>query len=110
MKSIPTSYKFCPGVDEMAYQQHKEVIRYDIKSLRKFNEPLFRVDSVNCRLWYKLSKSAPVQQRKANSVKCPPCVCLKCDLEHQSRRSAAESPHKKLKRTEASSNAKLMYM
>uniref|UniRef100_A0A1X7UE88 Uncharacterized protein n=1 Tax=Amphimedon queenslandica TaxID=400682 RepID=A0A1X7UE88_AMPQE len=29
------SYKFCPCIDEMEYQQHKEVIRFDIESLRK---------------------------------------------------------------------------
>ena len=88
-------YKFCPGLDASEYISYKEKIQFDVKSLRKTEEPFLRIDSVRCLLWFRLGKTASVQRREAESVVCPPCVKLRGDLDHQLRRTLAESPSKK---------------
>ena len=81
-----------------------------MKSVRKIQEPFDHVDSVNCLLWFKLGKRASKEHRDASEVECSKCVRLRCNLEHQKRRTENESPAKKLKRQEASSRAPLTYM
>ena len=103
-------YKFCPGLLPTVYDEYKKVIRYDLKSVRRIQEPFDRVASVNCLLWFKLGKRASKERRDASEVECSKCVCLRCDLEHQKRRTENENPAKKLKRQEASSRAPLTYM
>ena len=65
---------------------------------------------MNCRLWFQLSKSSSSKHKEAETVKCPSCVRLKCDLEHQARCTSGESPSKKIRHQEATSHAKLTYM
>lgn len=103
-------YKFCPGLDVSQYEQYKDIVRFDVKSLRKTEEPFLHIDSVRCLLWFLLGKTISVQRREAEAVICPPCVKLRGNLDHQARRTAAESPSKRVKRQDASSHARLSYM
>ena len=36
-------YKFCPGLDVSQYEQYKDIIRFDVKSLRKTDIPSYRL-------------------------------------------------------------------
>lgn len=102
-------FKFCPGLDPHEYEQDKQVFRFDPKSAHKSVEPFLRVESVKCPRWHEISKKSPAEKKKADAVVCPPCVRLKCDIEHQIRRTTAESPSKKSKRQGATSHARLSY-
>ena len=104
------AYKFCPGIDAIEYERQREIIRFDLKSVRKMSEPFLRVDSVNCLLWFELSKSSTMERRKASAVLCPPCTRLKCDIARQVSRTQEESPSAKKRRQHGSSHARLSYM
>ena len=103
-------YKFCPGLDISEYEGKREIIRFDVKAAHKTSEPFLRVDSVKCLLWHKLGMTASSVRKEASCVMCPPCVRLKCDIEHQARRTKEESPSKKKERQDTSSRARLSYM
>ena len=103
-------YKFCPGLEMSEYEHYKEIIRFDIKSVRLTTEPFARVDSVLCLLWFELGKRASAARREAESILCQHCVRLRCYLESQAKRTQAESPSKKVSRQLPSSNARLSYM
>ena len=103
-------YKFCPGLDPVDYEaNYHEVIRYHLKGVRKMEIPVLRIDSILCPMWFELGKSSS-QKREAEAVLCRHCVKLKCQLDHQVKRTQAESPSKKLKRLDASSHAPLSFM
>ena len=104
------AYKFCPGLNPTEYESQKEVIRFDIKSLRKSTEPFLRIDSVNCLLWFELGKTSSKQRRETSEVLCPSCTRLKSDISYQMKRTEEESPSKKLRRQQSSSHARLTYM
>ena len=58
--SMEGGYKFCPGLDETQYfERYYSVIRYHLKSVRLWDKPFKRIDSVNCLLWHKLNSQAP---------------------------------------------------
>ena len=88
----------------------REIIRFDIVSVRKTQEPVFRIDSVSCSLWFELGANCRLHRREAGAVMCPSCVRLKCDLQHQVNRTSIESPSKKIKRQASLSHARLSYM
>lgn len=104
------SYKFCPGLQPAEYERHKDIIRFDVKSVRRTTEPFDRVDSINCLMWFEIGKKARKERREANEVVCSRCVRLRCDLERQIKRTENESPSKKIKRQNPSSRARLSYM
>ena len=54
--------KFCPGIDPVEYEKQREIIRFDLKSVRKMSEPFLHIDSVNCLTWFELSKSSTAEQ------------------------------------------------
>ena len=67
-------YKFCPGIDPSTYEsRYLSVIRYDIKSVRKISDPIFRIDSKNCSLWHKLARNASIFEKDMPAVFCQPC-------------------------------------
>lgn len=43
-------FKFCPEIDQVEYEQMKQLIHFDIKSVQKTNELFLRVDTINCLL------------------------------------------------------------
>ena len=52
-------HKFCPGIDWTRYQEHYfDVIRFDLKSVRRKYAPFYRVDAVTCKLWFELPSNA----------------------------------------------------
>uniref|UniRef100_A0A1X7VGV7 Uncharacterized protein n=1 Tax=Amphimedon queenslandica TaxID=400682 RepID=A0A1X7VGV7_AMPQE len=71
-------YMFCPGLSPAIYDRYIEVIRYDIKSVRRIHEPFERVDSVNCLLWFQLGKRASKERQDASEVLC--CKCVRLDV------------------------------
>ena len=106
-KYSPSSreFKFCPGINVDEYDKQRSEIRFDVKSVRIMKEPFSRIDSVRCGMWFQLGKRAPKLRRDATEVLCPQCVRLRCDIQHQLKRTTSESPSKKLKRQQASSHA-----
>ena len=111
MFSDQSLYKFCPGIDFNQYKEHyHRVIRYHLKSVRQCTAPFKRVDSVNCKLCFTLPANAPLSEKFSKEVLCPACRKLKLNLDWQRKRTASESPSRKIKRQAASSKAKLTYM
>ena len=108
--SESSTFKFCPGIDPDEYEKMREVIRFDIVSVRKTQEPFLRIDSVSCSIWFELGANCRLNRREAGAVMCPSCVRLKCDLQHQVNRTSSESPSKKIKRQARLSHARLCYV
>ena len=111
MMSRKSPYKFCPGIDSQHYEEHyHNAIRFHVKSVRCSTAPFQRVDSLNCKLWYKLPVNAPLADRFKKEVLCSGCKRLKLDLDWQRKRTLMESPERKAKRQAPSSRAKLSTM
>ena len=107
----PSHYKFCPGISlEQYMKEYYDVIRFHIKSVRLTEFPFQRVDSVKCKLLFELARNASKEQKDSQEVRCGPCTRLVTDLEHQKRRTAAETPTRKVKRQHPSSQARLSFM
>ena len=96
--STSSLYKFCPGISFDIYQQYYEVIRYDLKSVRKAVTPVQQIDSVNCKVWFCLASNASMTEKGSDEVLCSACKCLRSDLEWQQKRTLSESPDRKIKR------------
>ena len=106
-----STYKFCPGIEPSEYEREfHDVIRFHIKSVRITDFPFHRVDSINCKLLFQLSQNATDSERTAKEVRCSSCKRLVSDLNHQKKRTAAETPTRRLKRQNPSSQARLSYM
>ena len=70
--SSKSSYKFCPGIDPDYYEQeYHKVLRFDVKSARIRRFPFTRVDSANCKLWFKPALNLSEAQKAASELKCP---------------------------------------
>ena len=109
--SANSTYKFCPGVEWSYYhERYFEAIRFDIKSVRHTEAPFNHIDSVNCKMWFELPLNASVAVKNSTEATCSACKRLLTDLEWQLKRSATESPSRKVKRQAASSRARLTYM
>ena len=67
------TFKFCPGIAEATYREYYDVVRFDPKSLRKTESPVFRIDSKLCPMWFELGKFVPVTSRESESVLCRQC-------------------------------------
>ena len=108
--SEQSNYKFCPGINQDVYKEYYEVIRFDLKSIRKSSTPFCHIDSVNCKLWFILAPNASARDKTASEVLCSTCKRLLSDLEWQKKRTLSESPSRKVKWQAASSRARLTYM
>ena len=98
MISSQSPYKFCPGIDGQHYEEHyHDVIRFHVKSVRCSTVPFVRVDSLNCKLWFKLPINAPLADRFKKEVLCSSCKRLKTNLDWQRKRTLMESPQRKVK-------------
>ena len=86
-------YKFCPGINlEQYMKEYYDVIRFHIKSVHLTEFTFQHVDSVRCKLLFELARNASKEQKDSEEVRCRPCARLVTDLEHQKRRTAAETP------------------
>ena len=103
-------YQFCSGIDPKEYEEMPKIICFGIKSVRRTLDPFLCVDSVKCLFWFELSSKCTKEQQIANSVMCPACVRLKCDLQRQLNRTLSESPSKRIARQQSSSHAPLCHM
>ena len=109
--SSASLYKFCPGIDWTHYQEHYlKVIRFHLKSARCTEAPFYRVDSVNCQLWFELPSNARLADKALAEVLCSACKRLVSNLNWQLHRTKKESPARKIKRQAVSSRARLTYM
>lgn len=99
--------KFCPGISQVDYDGYKDIIRFDMKSVRITLEPFHRVDSSNCLMWTELGRTASKEHKEANEVLCRNCSRLRCNLEHQVRRTMDQG---RMKQQDPSSHARLSYM
>jgi len=109
--SSSSTYKFCPGIDPDHYEEeYYSKLHFHVKSVRLCHFPFTRVDSVNCKLWFKPALNLSATEKEASEVKCPPCKRLVHDLNWRKQNKEAESPSKKIKRQDPSSRARLQYM
>ena len=103
-------YKYCPGIDVKHYYDHyHSIIRYHIKSVRSWDLPFKRIDSINCSIWHQLARNATAVVKSSDMVLCKPCKRLQSDLDHQRRRSQV-SPLRRASRQLPSSSFKLKYL
>jgi len=103
--SSVSPYKFCPELDWTYYLKHYfEVIRFDVKSARCTKTPFYRVDSVNCKLWFEVPANASRAEKAQSEVLCSACKRL---VNWQLKRTKND---RKIKRQSASSRARLKYM
>ena len=106
-----SSYKFCPGIDPVHYEdEYHRAIQFHIRSVRLSEFPFSRVDSVNCKLWFLPASNISLAEKAASEVKCPPCKRLVHDVNLQRKRTLEESPSKKIKRKQPSSRSRLQHM
>ena len=103
--------KFCPGIEPDEYEKEcHDVICFHIKSVQITDFPFHRVDSINCKLLFQLAHNATESERSAQEVRCSACKWLTSDLNRQKKRTAAETPTRRIKRQNPSSWARLSYM
>ena len=82
--SVKSNYKFCPGIDPHHYRSHySDAIRFNISTVRQTLEPFHQVDSINCRLWFKLASNATRAEKSAKEVQCSACKRSLTDLNCQ---------------------------
>lgn len=61
-------------------------------------------------MFIEVAHNATTVEKESSELKCYPCKRLVTDLEHQKRKTAAETPTRKIKHQRPSSRAKLSYM
>ena len=57
-------YKFCPGIAVAEYKIFKEIVSFDTKDVRITQDPIARIDSTSCEVWYSLSESRLVSREQ----------------------------------------------
>ena len=102
--------KFCPGITEEEYDQYRDVLRYDQKSVLISEEPFKRICSVQCKLWYPIARSCSKAQKRSSEVMCVECVKLRGYLKNSADRIAAVSPGQKVQHQQSSSHYPLKYL
>ena len=64
MMSSQSPYKFFPGFDSQYYEEHyQDVIRFPVKSVRYSMVPFVQINSLNCKLWFKIPVNPPLADR-----------------------------------------------
>ena len=80
--SATSAFKICPGIEWDYYREHYfEVIRFDIKSVRRAEAPFYRIDSVNCKMWFELPSNPSKAAKNSAEATCSACKRLSSDLE-----------------------------
>ena len=111
MVSQNASYKFCPGLEYQHYFDfYVKVIRFHISTVRLWQRPFQRVDSIHCILLHQLAHNATMEEKSQYVVLCKQCKRLRALLNHQQNRSSKVDPSTKLQRQQPSSNYKLKHL
>ena len=75
-----SQYKFCLGLPSEGYMKNYEVISFHIKSVQLTDFPFNQIDSMACKLLFKLAHNAMIEL--LNEVKCSLCKHLMTHLKH----------------------------
>ena len=111
MVSQNASYKFCPGLEYQHYFDfYVKVIRFHISTVRLWQRPFQRVDSIHCILLHQLAHNATMEEKSQYVVLCKQCKRLRALLNHQQNRSSKVDPSTKLQMQQQSSNYKLKHL
>ncbi len=106
------NYKICPGIEIEEYEQYKEVIRYDPKSVQIVDFPVKRIESTKCEHWFPLSQSHSVAKKKRETpeVLCHECVQLRRYLQESVRRLSSVTAEDKVQHQQADSFYPMKYL
>ena len=91
-KLIDSRMKFCPGISMEEYAGYKEIVRYDLKKVHITTEPFKRVASVDCLLWFPVTRYDRRERNMAAEVVCTACTTLLHDLREAKKRLSHVTP------------------
>ena len=110
-KLIDPRMKYCPGFQLQQYEEYKEIIRYDMKSVKLTDTPVKRIASAKCLLWFPLGKRGVKKEKLEESeVLCSPCVRLLGYLRSTAQRLSLVPPEDKVKHQQAGSFFPMKYL
>ena len=105
------NFKFCPGIDLEEYEQCKEMIKYDPKSVRVIDVPVKRISSSKCKLWYHTTgRGISKQKKEPSEMICSECGKLRHYLQATARRLSSVPPEKRVQREQADSCYPMKYL
>lgn len=104
------SMKYCPGLSVEEYEEYKQVVGYDIKSVCITEGPFKRIASKHCLLWYPMSRNMSKDNKRSYEVICRKCVGLRSQMKGAMKRSATVTPEVKLRRQQANSSFPMRYL
>ena len=107
---LSTEYKFCPGLKVSEYNRYKSKIRYDPSYVHITEEPIKRIESTDCKRWFKIPRNAPREEKAATDVLCSCCKKMRNNLARSKKREEAVSPGRKLRRLNPSSHFNSKYL
>ena len=109
-KLIDSRMKFCPGISMEEYAGYKEIVRYDLKKVHITTEPFKRVASVDCLLWFPVTRYDRRERKMAAEVVCTACTTLLHDLREAKKRLSHVTPEVKVQHQQAGSHYPLTYL
>ena len=110
VRMLSSDWKFCPGIDMDDYEECREAIRYDIKTVQVTKSPISRVDSVKCKLWFQIAKNSLKEEKEAEAVMCTHCKQIRREMQYALNRVSKVTESQKAKRTQPSSSYPLKYL
>ena len=110
-KLIDPKMKYCPGLQLEQYEEYKEIIRYDVKSVKFTDMPVKRIASTRCLMWFPLGRRGVKKEKEGESeVLCSECVRLRGYLRTTAQRLSSVSPEEKVRRQQADSFFPMKYL
>ena len=81
-------FKFCPGIDPVEYEKANKsfasILRVSGRQQSQFDVLTLSI----VFLWWRLGATSSETRREADAVLCRACSRLKCDLNHQMKRTS----------------------
>ena len=105
-KLVDSKMQVCPGISAEEYESYKEVIRYDQKKVQISNDPIARISSVKCLLWFPIPRNIC----KTPEVVCSECATLKRNLRKAAKRLSFVTSVVKVKHQQPESTYPLKYL
>ena len=109
-KLLSSEYKFCSGLKESEYDAYRSTIRYDPSYVHITREPIKRIESTDCKRWFKIPRNASREEKDVSDVLCSCCKKMRNNLSRSKKREEAVSPGRKLKMLEPSSHFNSKYL